>query len=355
MQVQNSTHPSNRSWRRFLPWVNLGLAIVLVIVGLWYLSTRISLMALGEALLASSKGFVALSVAIMLLTILLKAWRWQLMFPTERPPVSLSAVFWATALGQYVNLVVPFLRLGEVARLYALNQESGTSPGRALGTLLVEKTLDLIFFGLTILFVLPFVILPDFVDQPGVVILVLPAIIMLLLYLLAYRTEFVIKLWRRVISPFPDRIRSLLLRLAVSGLEGLAALRDRRLSLLMLLISLAIALLSIGLPYVLFPALKLPLNFLDAALIHIVVSIAIVPPSTPGKLGILNGAAALALWQLGVSDETSIASYSILLYLVVVIPQIILGLVAASRTKWRWQDTAKPAISFTPKSEHNRP
>jgi uncharacterized protein (TIRG00374 family) len=275
-------------------------------------------------------------VVVALVTLVVKGWRWQLMFPAEQPPVPFRAAFWSTALGQYVNLIVPFLRLGEVARLYALNRETGVAPARALGTLVVEKTLDLIFFGLTILFILPFVVMPDYVNQSRLWLVVLPLALLVVLYLLAYRTAWVISLWRRIVRPLPDRLGDWLLRVAVSGLEGLAALRDRRRALLMVLISLLVAVLSVALPYALFPALGLPLTVLDAALIHVVVTVAITPPSTPAKLGVFNGAVALMLLQLGVSDETAVASYAILFYLVALLPPILFGFVAASRSRWRW-------------------
>lgn len=342
MITDKATGAATPSWRRYLPWLNLALTAALVLAGLWYLSSRVSLAAVGQALAQAEPGYVALAVGIMVLTMALKGWRWRLMF-TEQPAVSFRAAFWATTLGQYVNLIVPFVRLGEVARLYALNQETGTAAARALGTLVVEKTLDLIFFGLTIIFILPFVILPDYVNQPGPMLLLLPLALLAVLYLLAYRTEFVIGVWRRVVRPLPDRLEGWLLRLAVSGLEGLAALRNRRLTLLMLLTSLGIAALAVVLPYSLFLALGLKLTLLDAALIHIVVSIAITPPSTPAKIGVFNGAAALMLWQFGLTDETAIAGYAILFYLVVIVPQIALGIVAASRSKWRWTGTTAEA------------
>lgn len=318
--------------------------------GVWYLSTRINMVELGKAFLSTSKVPVVLSIGVVVLTLVLKGWRWQLMFPSERPPVAVTSAFWAATLGQYVNLVVPFFRLGEIARLYALNQEAGIHPGKALGTLVVEKTLDLIFFGLTIIFIFPFLVLPDYVAQSGLSLFLLTVVLFVTLYILAYQTQLIIRLWRRIISPLPDRLQSMLLRLAVSGLEGLAALRDRRLSLLLLSFSLLIALLSIALPYLLFIAFDLPLSIIDAAVVHIVVSIAIVPPSTPAKLGILNGAAALALWQLGVADDTKIAGFAILYYLVAVIPQLLLGIVAASRTKWRWQSSI-PSMTMSSNNE----
>ena len=328
---------TGKSWRHYWPWLNLGLTTLLIVAGVWYLSSRISLAAIGAELLKASAGYTALAVAIMALTIVLKAWRWQLMYPAEHPPIRFASAFWALSLGQYVNLVVPFLRLGEVARIYALNQENGTSGGRTLGTLVVEKTLDLVFFGLTIIFVLPFAFLPDYIQRPGALVIILPLALLVVLYLLAYQTDLVIRLWHKAISPLPQRLQIWLLKLAVAGLEGLAALRNRRLILLLLMLSLMIAILAVALPYVLFPALGLPLTVLDAALIHIVVSLAIAPPSTPAKIGVFNGAAAFMLWQSGLTDEAAVAGYAILLYLVVVAPQIVLGIIAASRSKWRWR------------------
>lgn len=340
--MTDKTPATTANWRRALPWLNLALTVLLVLGGLWYLSTRVPLGDVLAALAAASPGWVALAVGVFLVTLLLKGWRWQLLFPPGGAPVPFRAAFWGLMLGQYVNLIIPFLRVGEVARLYALNHETGIPAARALGTLVVEKTLDLIFFGLTIVFILPFVILPDYVNRPGPWLLGLPAALLVVLYVLAFRTTWVIGVWRRIIRPLPERLAGWLLRVAVSGLEGLAALRDARRALLLLLTSLLVAALSVLMPYALFPALSLPLTLLDAALIHVVVSIAITPPSTPAKVGVFNAAVALMLLQLGLTDETAVAGYAILFYLVVILPQIALGLVAASRSHWRWAAAPQP-------------
>lgn len=335
MSSESTTDQETASVRHF-PWLNLLLTVVLAGVGLWFLSTRVPLSELASALAGADLLFVALGLAVMLLTLLLKAWRWQLMFTPDAPSVSFGAAFWASSLGQYVNLIVPFLRLGELARIYVLNQEAEIRAARTVGTLVLEKVLDLIFFGLTILLVLPFTVLPDYLDQTPAALLAVPAILLVALYVLAFRTAWVIQLLERLARPLPDRLEQWVVRVAVSGLEGLSALRSWQLILLLLALSLLIAAFGVLLPYLLFPALGLELGLLQAALIHIVVSIAVAPPSTPVKIGVFNGAAALMLWQAGVRDETSIISYSILFYLVVIVPQIVLGIVAAGRSNWRW-------------------
>jgi uncharacterized protein (TIRG00374 family) len=277
----------------------------------------------------------------MFLTIGLKAWRWQLILAppgirTTQENVPFPAAFWSLSLGQYVNLILPFLRLGEVARIYVLNQEAAVSPGRALGTLVVEKALDLLFFGLTILFVLPFVVLPSFVGDPGPALLLAPLALLVPLYVLAFKTDRMAALLQRLMRPLPPRLAAPLLRLGLAGLDGLSALRNPRLTLVLLGLSLLIAALGIVLPNLLFPALGLTLTWVDAALIHIGVSIAVAPPSTPVKIGVFNGAAAFMLWTAGIRDEAVLAGYSILFYLVVIGPQVVLGLIASVRSHWRW-------------------
>jgi uncharacterized protein (TIRG00374 family) len=310
------------------------LAAALIIAGIWYLSNRIGLATIGDVLASAHVGYVALALLVMVGTLALKAWRWQLLYSGREVPY--SAAFWASTLGQYVNLIVPFLRLGEVARIYSVNRETGVSAAQAIGTLVVEKVLDLIFFGLTILLVVPFVALPEEVGRPGILFLLVPLAALIVLYGLAFQTDRIARLLERMAAPLPPRLGGWLTRVGVAGLEGLSALRDRRLSLALVGLSLTIAALSVLLPYLLFPALDLRLTLIDAAVVHIVVSVVAAPPSTPVKIGVFNGAAAFVLWQLGLRDEAVIASYAILFYVVVIAPQLILGIVAAIRSRWSW-------------------
>lgn len=333
--------------RQYIPWLNLALTIALVAAGIYYLSARVGLGRLAEALSSANVALVALATGIMVLTLALKAWRWQLLYAGTDASVPYDAAFWSSILGQYVNFIVPVLRLGEIARIYSINREARVSAAQTVGTLVVEKVLDLIFFGLAILLVIPFVAVPELAGQPVVLFFVGPSVALIVLYVLAFRTEQMTQLLTRIAQPLPDRLGDWITRIAVAGMEGLAALRDRRQLITLLALSLIVTVLGVLLPYVLFLSLDLNLTLIDAIVMHIVVSVAIAPPSTPAKIGVFNGAAALVLWRMGIRDEAIIYSFAILYHLVVVTPELILGIFASIRSRWSWQTALDAPVSET--------
>jgi len=294
--------------------------------------------------LLAKPGYILLGIGIMIVTVLIKAWRWQLMFRTPDDSPRYAPLFWSLMLGQYVNLIVPFFRLGEIARIYALNRQTEIPMARSLGTLVLEKVLDAIMLGLTIGILLPLVILPEFVGEPGWILWTVPVAALAVLYLLAFQTELITRIFQALTEKFPTKIGKRLLKWSLSGLEGLASLRNTRLSLLLVTSSAFIAFLAVLLPYVLFKAFDLQLGLVEAAVIHTVVTIATTPPSTPGKIGVFNGAVALVLLSYGLADEAVIISYSIVFHLVVIVPQITLGIIAASHTNWRWHRTVEQQL-----------
>jgi uncharacterized protein (TIRG00374 family) len=336
--------------RKRLLAVQLVCTAALLAAGIWYIATRVSLQAVSDALANAGGGYVALAILVMVITIAVKVWRWGFLFAPPSSPGADSvsrqssagqpapgfwSLFWATSLGQYVNLIVPFFRLGDLARVYALRQQAGVSGMRTVGTLVVEKVLDLIFFALTTALVLPFVVLPDFY-RPGILLVVIPAVLLGALFFLAYRPQSFVQPARRLVGRLPERWAERLERGILAGLEGLAALRSRHTTVVLLLMSLVVGALSVLLPYLVFLAFSISLGLVEAALMHVVVSVASAPPSTPAKIGVFNGVAALLLLQLGVQDEAVVVGFAIVFHLLVMVPQIVLGSIAAWQTDWHW-------------------
>lgn len=331
------TPKAGSTGQRIMPWLSLGISVALVAAGLWYLAQKVSLAEVGNSLKTARIAYIGLGVAIILLTLCLKAWRWQLLLAPgdQRPPF--QALFWAMMLGQYVNILVPFLRLGELARVYDLNRQAGISKTTALSTLLLEKILELVMLGVTTAVLISTVVLPEFVGNSSLAFGIIALAALALLYLVAYQTVRVAQVLQRVAGQLPERLGKRLIRLGVSGLEGLASLRDRRLVVALLGQSALIALMAVLTPLVLFSSLDIPFGLVQAAIIHVVVTLALAPPSTPGKLVVFDATVALLLVRLGLEQQAVVAGYTIIYHLVTLVPQIALGGVAATRANWRWQ------------------
>jgi uncharacterized protein (TIRG00374 family) len=313
-------------------WFNLLLTAALVGGGLWYLVQEVTLVEFGQALARANLAYIALAAGVIVLTAVVKTWRWQQLFPN---PPAFPSLFWSLVMGQFINVTVPFLRLGEVARIYSLDQQAQTGKIRVVGTLVVEKTLDLLTLLLMILALIPFVVLSNFVDTNETALFVAVLSLILALYILAYHTTWVVKLLHNFSHFLPERWQRSFHKVTIAGLEGLAGLRDRRTLFSLICSSALIAFLSILTPWLLLPAFHLPAPFLLAMLINVGATIATVPASTPAKIGVVQFAVIFILTRLAVGSEAAVWSYAIVFHLVVVLPQIFLGMIAAAKTNWR--------------------
>lgn len=318
-------------------WLNLLLTAVLLGVGIWYIAQRVTLAELVKAFAEANIFYILLSLIIVILTLALKSWRWQILLTTSEDKPAFSAVFLAFNLGAYVNLILPFMRMGEIARIFAIDWMAHVSKTRALGTIVVEKLLDLIMLGLLFMLVLPFAIMPAFVHNPLPMITAVSLLSLLLLYLLAFQTKWILTVSRLFARWLPAKWEQRTMRWLVSGLEGLNALHHKRQTLGIISLSVLIGLSSIVGGYLLFQAFHLGLGIIEAAILTIVTILAIAPPTTPGKIGVLNGAVALTLIGFGVRDNAILVSYSTVYYIIIVLPVILFGGLAASQTDWKWE------------------
>jgi uncharacterized protein (TIRG00374 family) len=125
--------------------VALSLGVALWIF--WFLYRDIEFTSLQSQLASSNWFWIGSSLVVAWAGYWLRGWRWALLFPQEADqlPVSSNRAYHAVMVGYLVNLLIP--RAGEVARCTVLTRNNGIPLGQAIGTVLVERSVDLLFMA----------------------------------------------------------------------------------------------------------------------------------------------------------------------------------------------------------------
>ncbi len=152
-------------WRDYMKikrWHQMVAGMAISAGGLWVFLHDVDPAQLG-ARLTSTEPLVLGACALLAVTaILLRALRWRIMLPAS-PGTSTRGLGAIVFIGFMVNNILP-ARLGEATRAFILWKRNGFSPTVAIGSLLVERLLDVLFFlGFFFVPVLAFGLIPSLV------------------------------------------------------------------------------------------------------------------------------------------------------------------------------------------------
>jgi uncharacterized membrane protein YbhN (UPF0104 family) len=303
-----------------LVWVGAAIGVVF-----GYLAVRdIRLTEVWDALAASNYWWLVPALALLALGNLIRAHRWRCLFVPETRP-ALVPVLKAMLIGQFFNSILP-ARAGEAARVVALNQNAQTSRAEAIGTVVVERAIDVLSV-LVLLFVLvPW--LPDVTWLRAAAILALGlsggilAAIVLVSYLSARPLSWPFRLLGRLPFVSPERAR----RAGVNAVQGMAALRRPRLAASALLwtwISWGVLGMS---SWLVMRGFDLGLSPVAGLLVMVTTALAMILPSPPAAVGVFEAAAILALNAYGVPDSQAL-SYALVLHALNFFPYLAAGFV----------------------------
>lgn len=310
----------------------LKLAIGLAIgAGFFYLAVRgINLQQTLAAFAQTDYGLVGLSAAVMMAAHLLRAMRWRfLLAPIQL--LSIRSLFSALLIGYAANSFVP-AHLGEFLRALVIGKKHRISASAALGSIVVERIVDvvsLIAVMALVLIVHPF---PDWVTTSGAVMLA-GALLLSAMLIACKRYEARAIAWVRVlIKPLPEGIGRRLEALAVNFLGGIVPLKSPSHYAAAGVLSIAIWLCYAAVYYICLAAFKLVAAYHLAWHVGLVVlvftTISVVIPSTPGYVGTFHYLCQVALVIFGVSASEAL-SYAVIVHLVGVVPVSLAGLACA--------------------------
>lgn len=269
------------------------------------------------------------AVLVLASAVLLRTWRWCLLFPHEtRPPF--AAALRALLIGQLFNNILPF-RAGEAARIIVLHQAARTSRAATLGTVVVERLYDLLAVLLLLFVATPF--LPDisWLGRAGVLAGVLVGLVLVLVVILS--REWSLSLLRFVLRPLrllpivsARRLEDVGLNLAA----GLKALHQPALALPAFgLTLLSWLVLAFSFWFVLV-GFDLGLGFGAGLLAAVTTALSLVIPSLPAAIGVFEAATLIALRAYGVSDSEGLAC-AVVLHALNFFPYVLVGYIALHR------------------------
>jgi uncharacterized protein (TIRG00374 family) len=328
---------ANGLWRQAnVRVLQVALGTGLSLVFLWLVFRDVPLSQVAIAFSVADYRFVALALALVLISPLVRAARWRLLYHPDQKKPSCLRLAEVLLIGQMLNIVVP-VRLGEVARIYFMGQTESRSRARTLGTIAVEKWLDILMLLLLAFLVPIFVSLPPWFRDSRANLAVFAIAFFGLALALSYGKDRLLSLVESFSHFLPEGWQTRIHRATGLALGSLDVLRSPWVGLKLQGWSLLTWALSILVNYTVFMALGLPLPFAAAPFLLIVLEVGIAVPSIPGKLGIFHYLCTLALGVFGLEKGAAL-SYAVLLYFVVFVPPSLLGALFL----W-WESVYRPA------------
>ncbi len=318
----------------------LWIGVVFSLGFLWLALRDVDLRETANALRRVNVLILSVAVASYVFSTAAKAIRWQLLLAVRKAP-PFGRAFSVMSVGMMMNSFLP-ARLGDFTRAYLMGEAEADSKVYVLGTIAVEKMADLLFLLFSLMVLLSQLALPEWLSGSARGMALVLAILVPCFVLLAWQRDFVLRMLERTIRFVPLAWREWLVRQAHYGLTSLDIVRHPRLLIGLLVWSLIVWILSAFTNYLVFLALELTLPFWASLLLLVVLQVGTAVPSSPGRIGVFQYLAILTLSIFAVNKDVALG-YSIVLYLVVYVPMVLIGGYCLWREKVTWQKLAEAA------------
>jgi phosphatidyl-myo-inositol alpha-mannosyltransferase len=326
--------------RRLRRRAALLVAILLLAGVLAFALSHLGLHRIGSALTSAQPGWIVLALALMGLSLLLRAGSWHEVLRAALPdiPIAWVPVVRATMIGVMASAVFPG-RIGEPTRMLVLTRRLPGSSRRQLpivaGTVFSQTLINLL--ALAILATVTFTSL-DLLRRhvSGLVIALAVPLLICLLVLLGPR---LLRLAQRSRSVRVALAAAALGRLLGLARQGLAAFANPRHGVPAVLLQLLAWTLQWLACYAVLCALGLQNDggLTAAAAVLLAVNVSAVLPATPSNVGVFQAACLVVLAAYGVGAGPALA-YGIILQAVEVLTALALGLPALLGEGMTWRD-----------------
>lgn len=307
----------------------VGLLVTVALI--WWTLRDVPLVSLLAHVKQTDVGLLAVAVAIAIATVPLRVPRWRSAL-WQHAGLSSRALFHAIVLGILGNNVLP-ARTGEVVRAYALGRLAPVRTGTALGSIALERVLDVLAIAILVLVgvavegnraaarsALPVAHVAGIAG--GVIVLIVGGAL-----LTAWRPRPILEGTRAAMRKvLPARWTAGLATLVERVAAGFAAVRSPVRMMSLLAWSIVIWSVNAAAFWVGFAAFGIDVPWTAAVVVQGMVTLGIALPSSPGFFGPFEAATRVALTSYGVAPATA-AAYAVPFHLsAFFIPMVALGL-----------------------------
>jgi uncharacterized protein (TIRG00374 family) len=307
-----------RTLRRVLVWTGLAVTVLF-----GYFAIRdVRFDDVWHAVRDSDPLWIAPSLVVLAVAVLLRAVRWRSLFAGATRP-GLRPVTEALLVGYFFNNVLP-ARAGEAARVVVLKQRAGTSRSETVATVVLERAYDVL--ALLVLFFVALPWLPEVSWLPAAAALAAVVGVALLagIVLLAVFKErlalFLLRPLRRLPLLPAERVDAAARNLT----QGLVGLRVARIGIEAFLWTITSWLVVAASFWLLMLGFDLGLSPLAGLLVVIATNLALILPSSPAGVGVFEAAAVVALDAYGV-ERAEALSYALVLHALNFLPYLVVG------------------------------
>ncbi|MFZ4620427.1 MAG: lysylphosphatidylglycerol synthase transmembrane domain-containing protein [Bacteroidota bacterium] len=287
---------------------------------------------LWRSLIEVSWGWFVLLFVGSALSHVLRAWRWKYLLYPIKQDVSLRNSFSVIMIGYLINNVVP--RLGEFVRPYSMKRLEGISRSATMGTIVLERILDLVTFAMFVLTVFALYSNQFVIWFPSMAnfewLFVAGAAVMMVVFILMFlKAEMMLQFAKRFLGLLPAKMRITAEKIFDSFITGFQASKYPGNYFMIAVTSILIWLSYIVLlyvPFFIYDFSRIPeINFGAAAVLNVASGFAFALP-TPSGIGSYHAFTLFALTEMFKVDPAEALSYAVYTHAVGFLTTTILGL-----------------------------
>lgn len=304
---------------RYLKFI---IGFIISVLGLWYALHEFNWSDFVAVLREVNYWYLLGAMIIQFFAVWLRALRWKwLLIPIK--DVNISPLFDATMIGYFGNNVLP-LRMGELLKAYVVSNKFQLSTSKILGTLIVDRILDLIALVVFAIFFLFNSSLLNISQWIVIVSIIITIIVFSGLIYLGRKKPDSEKIKQKY-TVFNSKIGSKLFHILSNLFSGLTVLNKTPkkfgvygfITVLWFFYFLSFVFMAM--------AVNLPLKLMDIGVLYVMLTIAISIPAAPGYVGTYHATCVAVLTNFYNIDIAASQAFAIISHATVFIPFVVVG------------------------------